>query len=65
MIREYTEIDEKQKQTRQRLIECAKAEFLEKDYQHASLRKICESAGVTTGAFYFSFENKEALFRAI
>ena len=26
---------------------------------------ICSSAGVTTGAFYFSFESKEALFKAI
>lgn len=61
----WHETDEKLNQTRQRLIECGKAEFLEKDYQHASLRKICKAAGVTTGAFYFSFENKEALFRKI
>ena len=30
-----------------------------------AFRRICNSAGVTTGAFYFSFESKEALFKAI
>lgn len=54
-----------QQETRQRIIDCGRKEFLEKDYQHASLRNICKAAGVTTGAFYFWFENKEALLRAI
>lgn len=50
------------KQTREKLIESAKAEFLEKGYMKASLRKICANAGVTTGALYFFFEDKEDLF---
>jgi AcrR family transcriptional regulator len=54
-----------EKQTRQKLIDCAKKEFLEKGYAKASLRSICANAGVTTGALYFFFENKEALFAAI
>ena len=54
-----------EKQTRQKLIECAKKEFLEKGYTKASLRSICVDAGVTTGALYFFFENKEDLFAAI
>ncbi len=54
-----------EKQTRQKLIECAKKEFLEKGYTKASLRSICADAGVTTGALYFFFENKEDLFAAI
>ncbi len=47
------------------LIKAAKEEFLEKGYNKASLRSICSKAGVTTGALYFFFENKEDLFAAI
>ena len=54
-----------EKQTRQKLIDSAKKEFLEKGYTKASLRSICADAGVTTGALYFFFENKEDLFSAI
>ncbi len=54
-----------EKQTRQKLIDCAKKEFLAKGYAKASLRSICADAGVTTGALYFFFENKEDLFAAI
>ena len=54
-----------EKQTRQKLIDSAKKEFLAKGYAKASLRSICADAGVTTGALYFFFENKEDLFAAI
>ncbi len=47
------------------LMVSAKEHFLESGYEKASLRKICSSAGVTTGALYFSFANKEALFDAL
>ena len=50
---------------RELLTEAAKKEFLEKGYNGASLRSICAKAGVTTGALYFFFENKEQLFSAI
>lgn len=53
------------KETKERLIESARAEFSEKGYTKASLRKICASAGVTTGALYFFFKDKEDLFAAI
>ena len=33
-----------------KILDCAKAEFLEKGYMNASLRQICANAGVTTGA---------------
>lgn len=54
-----------ERETKERLIASAKAEFLEKGYAKASLRKICANAGVTTGALYFFFDSKEDLFRAI
>lgn len=54
-----------ERETKEKLIASAKAEFLEKGYAKASLRKICANAGVTTGALYFFFDDKEDLFRAI
>lgn len=51
--------------TREDILKAAKAEFLEKGFKSASLRNIVKSAGVTTGAFYGYFSNKEALFTAI
>lgn len=53
---------EEEKKTRQHLIEAATEEFLAQGFEKASLRKICEKAGVTTGALYFFFKNKEDLF---
>lgn len=57
--------NDKRSETIEKLKNAGKEEFLENGYQRASLRKICKDAGVTTGAFYFSFESKEALFKAI
>ena len=54
-----------EKETRKNLMESAGAEFLEKGYLKSSLRRICANAGVTTGALYFFFRDKEALFGAI
>lgn len=53
------------KETRQKLIDSALEEFRENGYSRASLRKICANAGVTTGALYFFFKNKDDLFSAI
>lgn len=43
------------------IIRAGKQEFLKYGYKGANLRNICKQAGVTTGAFYFQFENKEQL----
>lgn len=53
------------KATKERLLACAKQEFLEKGYMKASLRSICKKADVTTGALYFFFENKEDLLSSL
>lgn len=53
------------RETKEKLLESAKKEFLEKGYMKASLRKICADAGVTTGALYFFFGSKENLFSSI
>lgn len=49
-------------ETKRRLLEAGKREFLEKGYEKASLRAICSACHVTTGAFYFFFKSKEELF---
>ena len=51
--------------SRKEILKAARKEFLEKGYKGASLRSICKKAGVTTGAFYFQFENKEAVLKEI
>lgn len=53
------------KETKKALLASARQEFMEKGYTNASLRSICKNAGVTTGALYFFFENKEALFNEL
>lgn len=51
--------------TREKLLLAATREFASRGYDGASLRQICSSAGVTTGALYFFFKNKEDLFRTV
>lgn len=53
------------RETKEKLLASAKSEFMEKGYAKASLRKICANAGVTTGALYFFFKDKEDLFCSI
>ena len=53
------------RETKARLLESARQEFIEKGYMKASLRNICKNAGVTTGALYFFFDSKEDLFEEI
>ncbi|WP_051437850.1 TetR/AcrR family transcriptional regulator [Eubacterium xylanophilum] len=45
-----------------RIQEAAMKEFMEKGFMKSSLRKICSQAGVTTGALYFFFKDKDDLF---
>ncbi len=51
--------------TQERILASAKTEFLKKGFLGASLRNIVKTAGVTTGAFYGYYSNKEALFSAL
>lgn len=48
-----------------RILAVAKEEFLSKTYEQVSLRDVCNKAGVTTGAFYNRYQNKEELFEAL
>lgn len=49
----------------ERILECAKKEFLEKGYTDASLRNIASEADTSTNSIYVRFQDKEGLFGAI
>ena len=55
--------EQKDSETKERLLACAKKEFVEKGYAKASLRAICREAGVTTGALYFFFQRRKRMKR--
>lgn len=51
--------------TKNRILECAKKEFLNKGFEKAQVGEIAKLARVTTGAIYRHFKNKEELFFAL
>ena len=51
--------------THTRILESGKEMFLRNGYERTNLRDLCEAAGVTTGAFYRHFKDKEALFSTL
>ncbi len=53
------------KLTKERILNCAKEEFLCTGFSGANLREIAKKAKVTTGALYNHFKNKETLFEEI
>jgi len=51
--------------TRERLLQAASREIYRSGFQSASLDRILASAGVTKGALYYHFKNKDALGYAV
>lgn len=49
----------------EKILACAKKEFLYKGYVEASLRNIAAQAGTTTGSIYSRYGDKEGLFSAL
>ncbi len=47
------------------ILDSATVEFMEKGFEKASMRVIAERAGVTTGAMYARYSNKDTLFGAL
>ena len=51
--------------TLEKILECSKREFLQNGFKNASLRNIALEAGLTTGAIYGYFKNKNAIFEML
>lgn len=49
----------------EKLLACAKAEFMEKGFADSSMRTIAELAGVTTGMLYSRFADKNEMFSCL
>ncbi len=55
----------KRARTRRALLEAAREVLHEVGYQHTTLQAVAERAGMTTGAIYGNFKNRNALFVAL
>ena len=53
---------DKRDRTRAKLLEAARWLIREKGYEHTTLEEIAERAGMTTGAIYGNFKNRDELF---
>jgi AcrR family transcriptional regulator len=53
---------DKRDRTRSRLLEAARSLIREKGYEHTTLEAIADRAGMTTGAIYGNFKNRDELF---
>lgn len=62
-VRPYRGLSPEQRRTerRRRLIEAAVAVYGERGYRHATVKAVCEAAGLTERYFYESFANSEEL----
>jgi len=56
---------DKRLRTRARLLEAAREVIREKGYERATLSDVAERAGMTSGAIYGNFKNREDLFIAL
>lgn len=52
-------------ETLKRILPAAQKEFLEKGFEHASVRDIAAMAGITAAGLYRHFPDKEAMFAAL
>ncbi len=54
--------EEKNQQTRRRILDSALVEFAEKGYGGSSVNTICSAQGISKGIIYHYFENKDELY---
>lgn len=60
----HTKQHAKSERTRTRILDAGMDLIREKGYENVTIREICEGAGVSIGAFYSHFKNKQNLFRS-
>jgi AcrR family transcriptional regulator len=56
---------DKRVRTRAKLLEAARELIREKGYEHTTLRDVAQRAGMTSGAIYGNFKNRDELFIAL
>ena len=56
---------DKRDRTRAALLEAARALIREKGYERTTLDEVAQRAGMTTGAIYGNFKNRDELFIAL
>jgi len=56
---------DKRDRTRAKLLEAARSLIREKGFEHTTLEAIAERAGMTTGAIYGNFKNRDELFLSL
>src|ERR1700751_4163811 len=56
---------DKRDRTRMQLLEAARSLIRERGHEHTTLEAIAERAGMTTGAIYGNFKNRDELFVAL
>lgn len=59
------ETQQRKDEKKQHILDCATHVFAAKGYNETSVRDIVEAADISTGSFYFYFENKRQLFEAL
>ncbi len=52
-------------ETKERILQVARDEFIEKGYKNTSMRSIANSLGITATALYRHYDNKEQIFEAV
>lgn len=55
--------DEQSRQTRKSILNAAEELFFTQGYVQTTVDDICKAAGITKGAFYHHFKNKDAVYR--
>src|SRR4051812_12280236 len=56
---------DKRERTRAKLLEAARSLIREKGFERTTLEEIAERAGMTTGAIYGNFKNRDEMFIAV
>jgi AcrR family transcriptional regulator len=56
---------DKRDRTRAKLLEAARALIRERGFEHTTMEAVAERAGMTTGAIYGNFKNRDELFVAL